>query len=87
MNFEANKVTVSQKTYCVRAIYFIWFFQYRDSNDRAEFIIKKQHNVPDDMTIFFIEIELETHQIEISEESVSYPLGKYIGRLVSLHEP
>ena len=77
MNFEANKVTVSQKTYCVRgrAIYFIWIFQYRDSNDRAEFIIKKQHNVPDDMTIFFIEIELETHQIEISEESVSYPLG------------
>ena len=58
-----------------RNSYAIRIFKYRDSNDRAEFIIKKQHNVSNDMTIFFIEIELETHQIEISEESVSYPLG------------
>ena len=39
------------------------------------------------MTIFFIELELETHQIEISEESVAYPLGKYIAKLVFHAEP
>ena len=29
------------------------------------------------MTIFFIEIELETHQMEISEENVAYSMGKF----------
>ena len=39
------------------------------------------------MTIFFIEIELETHQMEISEENVAYSMGKFEAciRLRSLH--
>ena len=56
---------------------FNFLVKYRDASSRAESIIKMRHNVSDDMTIFFIEIELETHQMEISEETVAYPLGWY----------
>ena len=52
------------------------YFKYRDQNHRATSLIKKAHNVSDEHTVFFVEVELKTNEIELNLEKVSYSTGK-----------
>ena len=40
-------------------------------------MIHKQTNLSDDFQVFFCELELTMNEVELSEEKVSYPAGKF----------
>ena len=51
-------------------------FQYRDRNKNALEIIKRKRLLPSDSTVFILELELKTSEIEFDIEKQSYPLVK-----------
>ena len=55
--------------------FFVHGIAYRDKNSRATGLIKRAHNVSDDHTVFFLEIELKTNQIELNIEKITYSTG------------
>jgi len=53
-------------------------FQYRDKNTKAIALLRDKSNIPDEMEVYVVELELVTDEIDAVEEIEDYPTGEML---------
>ena len=53
-------------------------FQYRDKNTKAIALLRNKSNIPDEMEVYVVELELVTDEIDAVEEIEDYPTGEML---------
>ena len=59
-------------------IHWLLKFKYRDKNTKAIQLLRDKNNVPDEMEVYVVELELVTDEIDAVEEIEDYPTGEML---------